>query len=88
VRVINVDPEFYQRAARETAIMNASFVKTLGVQDISAQIEAAWLTAIEKALTTNKVTVSTLTIRQLSLPNNYLAKLKARGYSVEEPDAE
>jgi hypothetical protein len=81
-------PATDQRIACETAIMNASFVKTLGVQDISAQIEATWLAAIEKALATNKVTVSTLTIRQLSLPNNYLAKLKARGYSVEEPDAE
>jgi TraB/PrgY/gumN family len=88
INEIRALPTSDQRAACETAIMNASFIKTLGVQDISAQIETAWLAAIEKALAANKVTVSTLTIRQLSLPNNYLAKLKARGYTVVEPDAE
>jgi hypothetical protein len=88
IQEIRALPASDQRVACENAIMNTSFVKTLGVQDISAQIEASWLAAIEKALASNKVTVSTLTIRQLSLPNNYLAKLKARGYAVEEPDAE
>lgn len=81
-------PSSDQRVACETAIMNASFIKTLGMQDISAQIEASWLAAVEKALAANKVTVSTLTIRQLSLQNNYLAKLKAKGYTVVEPDEE
>jgi hypothetical protein len=86
IDAIRALPVADQRVACETAIMNASFVKALGVQDISARIQEAWLAKVDEALSKNKVTVSTLSIRMLTPPNTYLTKLKERGYTVEEPE--
>jgi hypothetical protein len=88
INAIRALPVNDQRAACEAAIRDAGFVKTLGVQDLPAQIEAAWMNAAEAALTKNKSTVATLSMPQLLTPNGYLSKLKAKGYLVEEPDSE
>jgi uncharacterized protein YbaP (TraB family) len=44
-----------------------------------------WLAAADRALTTNQVTFATLPMSELLGANGRLAKLKARGYSVEPP---
>ncbi len=77
-----------QRAACQEAITNASFVKTLGAQNIPAQLETLWLTSAENALTKNAVTVAVLPIAQLVTPDGYLAKLRQKGYVVTEPETE
>jgi TraB/PrgY/gumN family len=86
VELLRRTPGADQRAACSSAIQNATFVKTLGVADIAKQVEAAWLAAAEKALEKNSVTVAVLTITSLTSANNYIDKLKARGYSVVEPE--
>ncbi len=68
------------------AVRDASFVKTAGMENLEARIQENWLSAAELALTKNKVTLASLTIEQLFRPDAYLAKLKARGYTVQEPD--
>ena len=44
-----------------------------------------WLAAADRALTSNQVTFATLPMTELLGANGRLAKLKARGYSVEPP---
>lgn len=44
-----------------------------------------WLAAADRALTNNRVTFATLPMSELLGANGRLAKLKARGYSVEAP---
>ncbi len=74
-----------QRTACETAIRDATFVKTLGMQNIQAQIESKWMSTVEIALAKNTVTLTTLPIERLLASDGYLAKLRAKGYTVEEP---
>jgi hypothetical protein len=88
INAIRVAPANDQRAACETAIKNASFLKTLSVENIAAQVEAAWMNAAESALAKNAVTLASLSMRTLLEPDGYLAKLKAKGYVVEEPDSD
>jgi len=80
-------PTSDQRAACESAIRSAGFVKTLGVADITQILENTWLAAAEAALAKNSVTVAVLPIRELLIDNGYLAKLRAKGYAVLEPDS-
>jgi len=87
VEVLRKLPTSDQRAACESAIRSAGFVKTLGVADITQIMENTWLAAAEAALAKNSVTVAVLPIRELLIDNGYLAKLRAKGYSVLEPDA-
>lgn len=75
-----------QRAACNAAVRDAAFVKTLGLGDITTQMEAAWLVAAEMALATNASTVAVLPITQITGAKGYLAKLAAKGYTVTEPD--
>lgn len=79
-------PESDQRAACEAAFRNASFLKKLNSEDVIAQVEKMWLDGVEKALTTNKVTLTALPITRLIAADGYLAKLKARGFVVVEPE--
>ena len=81
-------PESDQRAACDAAFRNASFLKKLNGQDLLAQVEKMWLDGVEKALTTNKVTLTALPITRLIAADGYLAKLKARGFVVAEPEQE
>lgn len=86
VGVIRNLPTVDQRAACEAAVRDASFVKTLGAQNVLAQVEAMWITAAETALRDNKVTLAVLPIARLTSRDGYLSKLRAKGYMVEEPD--
>ncbi len=85
INAIRALPINDQRAVCETAIRNEQLMKTLGVENLPAQVEAAWLNAAETALAKNKSTVASLFMPQLLSPDGYLSKLKAKGYVVEEP---
>ena len=80
-------PAIDQRAACETAIRDASFMKTLSTQDWPAQVENMWLNTAEAALKNDAVAVAILPIARLVAPDGYLAKLRARGYVVQEPES-
>jgi hypothetical protein len=47
--------------------------------------EETWLAAAQLALTTNRTTFALLPINDLVCPGGYVAKLRALGYSVDEP---
>ena len=79
-------PQTDQRAACEAAIRNASFMKTLGTQDLLKQIEITWLNAAEATLKNNSVALAVLPMAQIISPDGYVAKLRAKGYMVEEPE--
>ena len=51
-----------------------------------AEIQATWLAAAEKALNENASTFAVLPMDELLRPDRRLAKLKAKGYAVEEPE--
>lgn len=64
-------------------------MKTLGVENVSAQVEATWFAAVEKALSGNKVTVAVVPIASLAQGTSggtYVDKLRAKGYTVVEPE--
>jgi len=50
-----------------------------------AQLSDKWLAAVDSALSKNKSTFAVLPIPQLLAPDGWLAKLRARGYSIEDP---
>ena len=83
ISAIRALPITDQRAACEAAINSASFMKTLGVQNIQAQLQNAWLNAAELALANNNVTLAILPIEQMLKVDGYLAILRGRGYSVQ-----
>ncbi|MDR0183241.1 TraB/GumN family protein [Lysobacter arvi] len=67
------------RAAAQSGVLR----KRTG--DIEAQVAARWLGAAETALAKNPTTFAVLPMRELTRPDGFLARLKAKGYSVEEP---
>ena len=86
IDVIRKLPASDQRGACEAAIREAGFMKTLGTQDLLTQIENTWLAAAEAALKNDNVALAILPIAQIVSPDGYVAKLRARGYVVQEPE--
>ena len=74
-----------QQGACLSALVQTSFAQKRGLVDIQQQVEAKWLATAEAALQKNQVTFATLPISLLLKPEGYLAKLRAKGYVVEEP---
>jgi hypothetical protein len=72
--------------ACQDAFFNAAIVKERGMGDLDARAEAAWLAEAEKALREAPVTFATLPMRELLAADGYLAKLRARGFTVEMAD--
>lgn len=50
------------------------------------QRDAEWLAAAEAAIAKNDSTFTMLPMYQITTPTGYIAKLRERGYTVEEPD--
>ena len=49
------------------------------------EVEQNWLDAVDAAFATNRSTFAVLSMRALLRPDGWLAKLRAKGYTVEEP---
>jgi hypothetical protein len=56
------------------------------IADVLAQRQQTWLDAAESALANNASTFAVLRINELIDDNGLLAQLKAKGYTVREPD--
>lgn len=80
-------PESAYRDTCKSAITGAGFAKALGIDNLPARIENAWLTAADAALTANTQSFAVLPMRDVLDPNGYLAAMQARGYTVIAPDA-
>ena len=68
------------------AISDAGIGRKLGFRDAFQQSEDKWFAAVDAALAKNVVTFAVLDIGQMVGPDGYLAKLKAKGYTVLAPD--
>lgn len=66
-------------------ILDSSLVRERGLADVPERVRAAWLEAAELALARNASTVAVLSIDELLRPAGYLARLRERGYVVEDP---
>jgi hypothetical protein len=74
-----------QWSACTAAIGNSALGARLGIGDLEQRMERAWLDAAEKALGRNQVTFAMLPMSQVLAEDGYLAKLAARGYTIEAP---
>jgi hypothetical protein len=54
-------------------------------ESATKEVERNWLEAVDRALATNRTTFAVLPIGILLRPDGYVAKLRERGYEVEEP---
>lgn len=79
-------PPAYQWEACSSAITEAGIGKRLGFGDANQKARAKWMAAAEAALGKNAVTFATLDMKDLLGANGFLAKLKAKGYTVLAPD--
>lgn len=83
---LQVLPPPYQWEACSAAISEAGIGKRLGFGDVERRLEDKWMAAAEQALATNRVTFALLSAGNVFGPKSYLAKLKAKGYTVMAPD--
>jgi len=69
------------------AVADTELAHELGFSNIDSRVQQAWLDAASAALDKNAETFARLPMSELLRPDGYLAKLQARGYSIEAPDA-
>ncbi|HQX94055.1 MAG TPA: TraB/GumN family protein, partial [Thermomonas sp.] len=69
-----------------SAITEAGIGKRLGFGDAGQKVRTKWLAAAEAALDKNQVTFATLDMKDLLGANGFLARFKAKGYTVLAPD--
>ena len=79
-------PDSDWQEACVAAVTEAGFARTLGLDDVPAQLRATWLAAATKALATNAQTFAVLPLAELLKPDGYLAALRERGYQIEAPE--
>ena len=74
-----------QASACIDAVLKAQFAAERGFADIPARLEALWLAAAEKALANNASTFAILPVGEILRADGKVAKLRQKGYTVEEP---
>jgi len=74
-----------QMTVCQAALSEGQLTQTHGLDGISARAHQAWIDAAVVALEKNKVTFATLPIGRLLKPEPYLSRLRALGYTIEEP---
>ena len=79
-------PDSDQREACIAAVTGTNLAKERGIVDLPERVQNAWIDAASAALAKNAVTFARLPIADLLTKDGYLAKLKARGFTVEAPD--
>jgi hypothetical protein len=57
------------------------------LEQAGGPLENEWLAAVDEALSDHESSFAVLPISELLKPDGWLAKLRARGYLVQEPDA-
>lgn len=74
-----------QMTVCQAALSEGQLTQTHGLDGISARAHQAWIEAAVAALEKNKVTFAMLPIGRLLKPEPYLSRLRALGYTIEEP---
>lgn len=73
------------REACIQAITGAGFAEKLGFKDVEQHVEQLWFQNVDRALTANAQTFALLPMDEVLSSDGYLARLKARGYTVQSP---
>ena len=66
-------------------VLESSVMQERGYGDVLERVQAAWVAAAEQSLARNASTVAVLSIDEILKPNGYVARLREKGYAVEEP---
>jgi hypothetical protein len=66
-------------------VLQSSFMQERGYGDLLERVQAAWLAAAEQALARNASTVAVLSIDEILKPDGYVARLRQKGYAIEDP---
>jgi uncharacterized protein YbaP (TraB family) len=74
-----------QATACIAAFSSAQFAQEWGWNDVPERVANAWLAAAEEALANNKSTFAVLDVDEFFGPDGVVAKLRERGYRIEEP---
>jgi hypothetical protein len=67
------------------AIMSSQVAKELLPSDLPEQVQARWVAEAERALRDNETTFAIVPLNKLMRDDNYVARLRAKGYEVEVP---
>ena len=67
------------------AIMSSQVAKELLPADLPEQVQARWVAEAERALRENDTTFAIVPLAKLMRADSYVARLRAKGYVVDEP---
>ncbi|SFK30805.1 TraB/GumN family protein [Lysobacter sp. cf310] len=67
------------------AVTASGVAQRLGFGDLRERVIQAWLANADRALLNNRVSFASLPVAELFKPDGYLARLQARGYTIEAP---
>ena len=67
------------------AVLGASMAEKTGLSTLPERVKAKWIESAEAALAKNRSTFALLPIANVLDEDGFIAALKARGYTVEEP---
>lgn len=74
-------------AACASAILSSSVIRNEpGFANLDQRMQDLWIANVEKALAANKSSFAVLGLKHILAPDGYLAALRAKGYSVEDPE--
>jgi len=79
-------PDSDQRQACLDAVTGTKIAQERGITDLPQRVETVWIDAASATLEKNRITFARLPITELLAKDGYLAKLKAKGFTVEAPD--
>lgn len=74
-----------QSGACVEAILGSGAIQESGMQDMKARVNKKWMEAAEQALQNNTSTVAVIDMAELIKSDGYLAKLRAKGYTIIAP---
>lgn len=74
-----------QYVACTRAITDSALAQKLGLANVRAKIAATWMAAAEKALVDNRQSFATMSIPLLLRDDGFIARLRQKGYTIEEP---
>lgn len=72
-------------AACIRAVTGSDLARRLGAADLHERVEATWLAAADEALAQDEVSLALLPLGLVVRADGYLARLRERGYAIEEP---
>ena len=78
-------PSQNQFTACSEVFTGTALARRQGMNDMRSQLENEWMAAAEKSLGQNASTFAVLPVNQLLQPEGVLARLLAKGYTVEAP---